>query len=119
MAYVIGIDVGTSGTKGLLVAESGRIAAAASVEYGMTTPQPGWAEQEPEDWWRAAATVIRKLKAPYYRAVCPVSVIAPINQLVVSFVDMQLTWYRTMVYLGFLIALPGSAPPSRSVCRTN
>ncbi len=63
MSYVIGIDVGTSGTKGLLVSESGRVARTATVEYGVSTPRPGWAEQDPDDWWKASAEVIKRLLA--------------------------------------------------------
>jgi xylulokinase len=59
--YVIGIDVGTSGTKGLLVSLEGRVEGSALVEYGMATPEPGWAEQEPEEWWRASREVIGEL----------------------------------------------------------
>jgi xylulokinase len=61
LEYVIGIDVGTSGTKGLLVTADGRIAAAATVEYGMSYPRPGWAEQDPEQWWDAARRAIGRL----------------------------------------------------------
>ena len=63
MEFVIGIDVGTSGTKGLLVGADGAVAATATVEYGMDTPRPGWAEQDPESWWQAARQVIAKLVA--------------------------------------------------------
>ncbi len=61
MGFVIGIDVGTSGTKGLLVSEDGKTAGSATIEYGMATPHPGWAEQDPEQWWQAAAGVIKRL----------------------------------------------------------
>jgi xylulokinase len=63
MDFVIGIDVGTSGLKGLLVSREGKVAASALVEYGMMTPRPGWAEQDPEQWWRAAVKVIAELMA--------------------------------------------------------
>jgi xylulokinase len=61
VAYVIGVDVGTSGTKGLLVREDGKVAGSAAVEYGMDTPRPGWAEQDPAQWWAASVRVIRSL----------------------------------------------------------
>ncbi len=61
MGYVIGLDVGTSGVKGLLVGEDGGVAGSASVEYGMSAPRPGWAEQDPEEWWNASVSVIREL----------------------------------------------------------
>ncbi len=61
MAYLIGIDVGTSGTKALLVRSSGKVVAEANVEYGMETPEPGWAEQRPESWWEASVSAIQWL----------------------------------------------------------
>ena len=53
--YVLGIDVGTTGTKALLVEANtaGRVVARATQEYPLHTPRPGWAEQDPQDWWRA------------------------------------------------------------------
>lgn len=61
MGWVIGLDIGTSATKGLLVDEAGRVAASASHEYPLLQPAPGWAEQNPEDWWAATGAVIRQL----------------------------------------------------------
>lgn len=63
MAYLIGIDVGTTGTKTLLVDRPGRIVASATAEYPMYTPRPLWAEQEPEDWWKAAISSIQQVLA--------------------------------------------------------
>jgi hypothetical protein len=51
------------------------------------------------------AMVFSRLADPYLKAVCALCVVAVINQLVVSYVDMQLTWYRNMVYLGTLMGL--------------
>ncbi|HEX8375473.1 MAG TPA: xylulokinase, partial [Geminicoccaceae bacterium] len=59
----VGIDVGTSGTKGLLLAEDGRVLARAAAEYPLLTPRPGWTEQDPEAWWHAALAVLRQLTA--------------------------------------------------------
>jgi len=53
LSVTIGIDVGTSGTKTLAIADDGRILASASSEYPCSHPRPGWAEQDPELWWRA------------------------------------------------------------------
>ena len=58
MEYIIGGDLGTSGTKTVLFDREGHIAASATVEYPLYQPENGWAEQDPEDWWRAAATTI-------------------------------------------------------------
>jgi xylulokinase len=58
-----GLDVGTSGVKGLALDEQGNVLAAAEAGYPLSTPRPGWAEQDPEDWWRAAEAVLARLHA--------------------------------------------------------
>src|SRR5271168_148256 len=58
--WFLGMDVGTSGTRAVLVDEQGSIVSSASEEHApFRTPHPGWAEQDPEDWWRAALIAIR------------------------------------------------------------
>jgi len=59
----LGIDVGTSGVKAILVAEDGEVAASATAPLSLDTPQPGWAEQDPEAWWAAARAAIRDVLA--------------------------------------------------------
>ncbi len=59
MRYVIGIDIGTSGTKTVLFDEEGKVIASATVEYPMYQPKNGYAEQEPEDWYNAAVSTIK------------------------------------------------------------
>ncbi len=63
MKYVLGIDLGTSGTKTVLFDQEGRVMASATVEYPMAQPKNGWAEQDPADWWRAAVETIRQVLA--------------------------------------------------------
>ena len=63
MAYLLGIDVGTSGTKALLVAEDGQVVASATTEYPISTPQPLWAEQDPANWWAATVNSVRQVLA--------------------------------------------------------
>src|SRR6266403_2067424 len=59
--YVLGIDVGTGGTRALIMGGDGRVFASATAEHEpFASPQPGWAEQRPEDWWRAAGIAIHK-----------------------------------------------------------
>lgn len=53
MAYLIGVDLGTSGTKTVLFAEDGSVVASCTIEYPLYQPQNGWAEQDPLDWWNA------------------------------------------------------------------
>jgi xylulokinase len=56
----LGLDVGTGGTRAVLVDERGQVVASASSEHApFRAPYPGWAEQDPEDWWRAAQEAIR------------------------------------------------------------
>ncbi len=61
MSYYIGIDVGTSATKTLLVDAAGKILAQASSEYPIYHPRPLWSEQEPDDWWRATIETVRNV----------------------------------------------------------
>ncbi len=58
----LGIDVGSSGTRGVLVDETGRRVADEQLPHGISRPRPGWAEQDAEhDWWESAAAVSRRL----------------------------------------------------------
>lgn len=57
-----GLDVGTSAVKGLALDGEGRVLAAAEAGYPLSTPRPGWAEQDPEDWWGAASEVLAALR---------------------------------------------------------
>jgi xylulokinase len=54
MKAVIGCDIGTSGTKAIVVSETGKVLASVTVEYPLLTPHPGWAEQHPDTWLKAA-----------------------------------------------------------------
>ena len=58
---VVGLDVGTTGVKGIAVAPDGTVAAVAEHGYPLSTPQAGWSEQNPEDWWRATEIVLGAL----------------------------------------------------------
>jgi len=60
----LGMDVGTGGTRAVLVNEQGQLVASASCEHApFRVEHPGWAEQDPEDWWRAAQVAIREVLA--------------------------------------------------------
>jgi len=50
---LVGLDVGTTGVKAIRISETGEVMARHEEEYPLSIPQPGWAEQDPEDWWRA------------------------------------------------------------------
>jgi xylulokinase len=62
-ALVIGLDVGTSGAKGILIGADGAVVGSAARDYPLLTPRPGWTEQEPDAWWRACCKVLRELVA--------------------------------------------------------
>jgi xylulokinase len=66
MQYFMGIDVGTTGVKTLLINRQGKVTASSTAEYPLDTPRPGWAEQSPADWWvatqKSICNVIKKSK---------------------------------------------------------
>ena len=57
--YLIGVDLGTSGTKTVLFDVDGNVVASKTIEYPLYQEKNGWAEQDPLDWWNAAADTIR------------------------------------------------------------
>jgi xylulokinase len=58
----LGLDIGTGGTRAVLVDSHGQLNATASAEHApFRSPRPGWAEQDPEDWWRATQLAIREV----------------------------------------------------------
>ena len=58
--HLIGIDVGTGGSRAVLIDAAGKVVASATVEHQpFVSLQTGWAEQDPQDWWRASALAIR------------------------------------------------------------
>ena len=59
--YFIGVDLGTSAVKLLLMEENGRIANVVSKEYPLSFPHPGWSEQKPEDWWAQSVAGLKEL----------------------------------------------------------
>ena len=65
MSYFLGIDVGTGGTRALVLDDSGTVLGSATAEHvPFASPQTGWAEQDPDDWWRACRQAVpRSLEA--------------------------------------------------------
>jgi xylulokinase len=58
---LVGIDVGTSGVNALAISPDGDVVGRAEEEYSLSIPQPGWAEQDPDDWWRATERALAAL----------------------------------------------------------
>lgn len=63
MNYLLGIDIGTSGTKTLLInaSKGGEVVASSTKTYPLYTPKPLWAEQEPEDWWQGTIASVQEV----------------------------------------------------------
>src|SRR5260370_3072296 len=85
MTAVIGVDVGTTGVKTIAISPEGEVIAKAEEAYPLSTPRPGWSEQDPEDSWRATQTTLEavaaagvdgvpgiRLSAQMHRLGCPV-----------------------------------------------
>ena len=66
--YYIGVDLGTSAVKLLLMEADGTIRNVVSKEYPLYFPHPGWSEQKPEDWWNAVVEGIQELVPEETRA---------------------------------------------------
>jgi xylulokinase len=62
---LLGIDIGTSGCKALLLDARGTVLASATEEYPFSTPRPQWSEQDPEEWWQGVCRALRRLLAAY------------------------------------------------------
>lgn len=67
--YYIGIDLGTSACKMLLVDEKGKVVNSVTEEYPIYFPHIGWSEQNPDDWWNACISGIKKLTANFDKAI--------------------------------------------------
>ncbi|MBN1298077.1 MAG: xylulokinase [Actinobacteria bacterium] len=61
MKFLIGMDIGTSSTRAIIIDQDGKLIASATADYPLITPKPGWAEQDPEDWWQASVKVIKEV----------------------------------------------------------
>jgi len=61
VTVLVGLDVGTTGVKALALSPEGEVVARAERGYPLSTPRPGWSEQDPEDWWRASEAALADL----------------------------------------------------------
>jgi xylulokinase len=81
----LGIDVGTGGTRAVLIDSAGRVICSATAEHApMRCPHIGWAEQSPEDWWRAACDAVKAClaKAPSSKDVIAIGLTGQMHGLV-------------------------------------
>ncbi len=61
MSYLLGIDLGTSSLKSILISEDGQTKALSSRTYQFSSPQNGYAEQDPREWWEACCKTVREI----------------------------------------------------------
>ena len=81
---VLGIDLGTSQVKALLCAADGTVLGQGAAGYQVSTPRDGWAETDPEQWWRATATAVRSATGPGPAGVAGIAVVGQMHGLVLS-----------------------------------
>ncbi len=62
MTRLVGLDVGTTGVKAIAISPTGEVLARVEHGYPLSTPHPGWSEQDPEDWWRASEAALAELE---------------------------------------------------------
>lgn len=87
---LLGVDAGTSNIKALLATPDGTVVAEAQYAYNSTFPQPGWVEQDPEEWWRGTVHVVREVMAEAQASPGAVKAIGASGQgCAVTLVDKQ------------------------------
>ena len=78
----LGMDVGTGGTRAVVVDQTGKLlSSASSMHVPFRSEHPGWAEQDPEDWWRAAQEVLRNVLAALPEPREPIAALALTGQM--------------------------------------
>ena len=80
----LGIDLGTSSLKALVLDVDGAIVGTASAAYPITTPQPGWAESDPEDWWAAAGQAVRQAAGVHGAEIAAIGLSGQMHGVVLS-----------------------------------
>lgn len=85
----LGIDLGTSSLKALVLDVDGTIIGSAQASYPMATPQPGWAEASPEDWWCAAGSAVREATGQHADAIAAVGLSGQMHGVVLASDDGQ------------------------------
>jgi xylulokinase len=82
LTALIGLDVGTTGVKAIAISPEGQVLARAERAYPLSTPQPGWSEQNPEDWWRATEAALQALATADIRDVAGIGLSGQMHGLV-------------------------------------
>lgn len=82
MKYLIGIDIGTSGTKSVLFDTEGNTVASATADYPLYQPENGWAEQNPQDWWKAVCSTLSEISKKACGEICGIGLSGQMHGLV-------------------------------------
>jgi len=77
----VGLDVGTTGVKGILVDQNGKLLAVHGEKLSLSTPKPAWAEQDPNEWWTAAFKVLKALSSDAARVGGTIKALATSGQM--------------------------------------
>ena len=80
--YVIGIDVGTTSVKGILVDEMGKIIYTSTSPVTLLTPKPGWAEEDPLEWWESSKKILKDINKKYPVKIEAISISGQMHSLV-------------------------------------
>ena len=80
----LGIDLGTSSLKALVLDVDGAIVGSAAASYSMSAPQPGWSESDPQDWWQAAATAARQAAGDHAAEIAAIGLSGQMHGVVLS-----------------------------------
>lgn len=89
MSFVLGIDVGTQSSKGVLVSDQGKVEAVASAPHRVRFPRSGWAEQDPQEWTTAVAAVIGELAGSAQGEITHICVDAQVDGVVATGPDLE------------------------------
>jgi xylulokinase len=80
----LGIDLGTSSLKALVLDVDGTIVGTGSAPYPLLTPQPGWAEADPDAWWEAAAVAVREAAGVHASEIAAIGLSGQMHGVVLS-----------------------------------
>jgi len=80
----LGIDLGTSSLKALVLDVDGAIVGSAAAPYSMSAPQPGWSESDPQDWWQAAATAAKQAAGDHAADIAAIGLSGQMHGVVLS-----------------------------------
>jgi len=79
---ILALDVGTTSVKAGIIEAGGRLVSSSSVDHPLATPAPGWAEQDPENWWSASCDAVAQLDGQLLAGVLAIAVTGQMQDLI-------------------------------------